>query len=255
MPEIDVQDELVEHFEPSPIPPAARDGSLELPVMRAGPRPHPRLCEQGPCRNYHRFQIQMDAERPRDEKGPGGALTSSPTPFHVQTHHYCYPTQGIEMRLGALPVIECNRWEPNVMGITSSVARAQELFKGSSESTRHQAEIEAWRLERKEIDDKIAAAERAAADDLAAMQATEAEELFFVVVNRAHPHHLIRVTAKWSDSVVQVVGRSGLFREGDNATQYSFFDWRNKRLDPLATVAHAGLTKGDQIAIELKGDQ
>jgi hypothetical protein len=84
------------------------------------------LCQAGPCRRYHRLVVQVDAEQPGAvrlpialpegtpgaQETPRGTLYRAPAAFHVQTHHYCYPDTGIEMPLGALPVVECNRWEP-----------------------------------------------------------------------------------------------------------------------------------------------
>lgn len=37
--------------------------------------------------------------------------------FHVETHHYCYPSMGIEMPLGSLPVVDCNLWDPEPSGV------------------------------------------------------------------------------------------------------------------------------------------
>jgi predicted Zn-ribbon and HTH transcriptional regulator len=72
--------------------------------------------------------VQVDAANPGavrvpialPEGTPGAELTAdgtvyrAPAAFHVQTHHYCYPDTGIEMPLGALPVVECNRWDPDI---------------------------------------------------------------------------------------------------------------------------------------------
>src|SRR5262245_21225174 len=108
----DVQDELAEGFEPTALPPVSPDGGLELPPMREAPRQPPRLCEAGPCRNYHTFKIQLDAQKPMAVGGQDGELEAPEATDHAETHHYCYPAVGIESKLGSLPVIQCNRWSP-----------------------------------------------------------------------------------------------------------------------------------------------
>ena len=57
----DVQDELQEGFEIGPLPAVGPDGAPDIPPLRDIPPPRPRLCEAGPCRNYHQFVIQLDA--------------------------------------------------------------------------------------------------------------------------------------------------------------------------------------------------
>lgn len=122
----DVQDEMQDGFEVGPVPAVGMDGSPIIEPVRAKPPPRPRLCEAGPCLNYHRFEIQLDAEDPRArtvgtalpagtpgvQVVPGGAVYLAPAAFHLEVHHYCYPTVGVEMRLGSLPVLQCNRWHP-----------------------------------------------------------------------------------------------------------------------------------------------
>lgn len=80
--------------------------------MRELPPEPPRLCSAGPCRRYHQFKIQLDAQNPMDERKSDGTVTRHGRVFHVQTHHYCYPDVGIETNLGALPVLECSKWVP-----------------------------------------------------------------------------------------------------------------------------------------------
>ncbi len=120
------QDDLQDGIEPAATPPVAADGGLEFTGMPRLLPPRPRLCQAGPCKNYHRFSIQMDAATPHTRKlpivlpegtpgaqpVPGGTVYTSPAGFHVQVSHYCYPTSGVEMILGDLPVTECNRWAP-----------------------------------------------------------------------------------------------------------------------------------------------
>lgn len=64
----------------------------------------------GPCRHYHRLEIQADAERPRAQRLPNGEVYTPPAEHHTQVSHYCYPDVGIEMTLGGTPVVACNRW-------------------------------------------------------------------------------------------------------------------------------------------------
>jgi len=46
------------------------------------------------------------------QRVPLGTVYQAPRAVHTQVHHYCYPTAGVEMRLGDEPVMECNRWVP-----------------------------------------------------------------------------------------------------------------------------------------------
>lgn len=125
----DVTDDLQDGFELGPVPAVGADGVPVVPPMRRPVPARPRLCEAGPCLNYHRFEIQLDAEDPRGRKVaatlpgipgvqhvPGGSVYAAPAAFHVESHHYCYPTVGVEMRLGSLPVLHCNRWHPMMPG-------------------------------------------------------------------------------------------------------------------------------------------
>lgn len=161
MRKMDVHDELQAAFEVSPLPPIGPDGAPMPPPMRAIPPPRPRLCEAGPCRNYHRFAIQLDAARPRArtvpvalpegtpgaQAVPGGTVYQAPAAFHVQTHHYCYPTTGIEMPLGDLPVTECNRWDPIVEAdADKDYGRSanRRKFQASSAGEQYVADVLAW---------------------------------------------------------------------------------------------------------------
>src|SRR5215470_2227374 len=115
----DLQDELADEFEPSPLPPIGPDGGPDLQPMQPSPEMHPRLCEAGPCVHYHTFQVQMDVQSPIAARvADGGVLAGAapPQPFHVETHHYCYPDSGIEFKIGSLPVVTCNRWSPMLAG-------------------------------------------------------------------------------------------------------------------------------------------
>lgn len=124
---IDPQSDLPDGIEPAPAPDRRSDGTLIIPPLRDQVPPRPSLCDAGPCRHYHRFSTQVDAANPRAVRLPGGvppgtprtvqtptgALYQAPAVFHVEVHRYCYPTVGVEMNLGALPVTECNRWDPD----------------------------------------------------------------------------------------------------------------------------------------------
>lgn len=106
---------MSDDFEPAPLA-IGPDGGIAVTAEAKIIPPPPRLCEAGPCVNYHRFVTQLDAEAPIGQAlERGGKIIGMPEgqPFHTETHHYCYPTVGIETNLGALPVLECNRWEPN----------------------------------------------------------------------------------------------------------------------------------------------
>lgn len=154
----DVRDELADGFEPHPGPPP------QEPV-RVGTPPRPRLCEAGPCENYHRFEIQTEAEDPRARKvairlpiAPGvhptadGALYQAPAAFHTQTHHYCYPTPGVEMNLGSLPVVQCNRWRPKGM--------PPGAFMSTLEGRQYLKSVEEWEADRQRSSQEAAEIER-----------------------------------------------------------------------------------------------
>lgn len=44
------------------------------------------------------------------------------SPDRLERQHWCYPDTGIEMDLGATPVVECNRWKPQGL-ITIGIRR------------------------------------------------------------------------------------------------------------------------------------
>lgn len=158
----DIQNDLADGFEVASVPPVGPDGSLKMPPMRPVVPPPPRLCEQGPCVHYHQFTIQLDAESARAAAlaGPGdghGALIGpGGQTFHTETHHYCYPTAGVESRLGSLPIIRCNRWSPKDDDDLTEEARRGDGFLLSSDGKRYLAEQAAWHAAR--------AAEQAAQD-------------------------------------------------------------------------------------------
>ncbi len=180
----DVQDELQEGFDLGRGPQIAPDGSLEVPLGRPPTPPRPRLCEAGPCRHYHRLEIQLDAEDPRARTVPialpgvpgaapvsGGSVYQAPATFHTEVHHYCYPAVGVEMVLGSLPVTQCNRWAPILeLGRRDPAALKRETFLGTPAGRRYQAELAAWEAARKAGLDEAAEAERLIAASMAMVE-------------------------------------------------------------------------------------
>lgn len=157
----DVQESLSEDFEPAQLA-IGPDGGMATHPPEPERAPPPRLCERGPCEHYHRFAIQMDVERGRGaEVLPGGKVVGQapPAPFHVQVHHYCYPTVGVEMKLGELPVLECNKWNP------LEVPDDPSPYDGKGPRLRmlaaYQADLDAWRADQDKpatgTDDELAA--------------------------------------------------------------------------------------------------
>lgn len=157
-------DNLSDHFDPSSLPPIAIDGGLELQPILAPPEAPPRLCEVGPCRHYHTFEIVMDSAKPM-----GGRLTDDGRiegtaygELHVERQHYCYPDVGIETDLGGTPVIECNRW------------RSVRWFAGGQRRAFETA-LDRWRARRQSEADTEADAIAAASADLADAAASRGE--------------------------------------------------------------------------------
>lgn len=171
-----------------PVPPSG--------VSRVPPRP--RLCEQGPCRHYHRLTIQVDAESPRAVKTPvrlpvvshmateasdGGTLYQAPRTFHTEVQHYCYPDTGIETTLGSTPVVECNRWSPDPEA-DDAAERARGIFLSSRRGQRYLADLKAWEdareaeaAEAEEIERTLADAERERSVDVDVLVNNEMAEL------------------------------------------------------------------------------
>ncbi len=148
------QENPIEDFDAGDLPPMGPDGLMTEP-QRAQVEPPPRLCEQGPCVHYHRFAIQLDVEAGLRE--PDGSPAKQP--FHVRVHHYCYPTSGVETELGALPVLECNRWEPAVARF-DIIGRIRENYIQSPAGQEYLRKLDEWKAAR-------AAELESGADDLA----------------------------------------------------------------------------------------
>lgn len=190
MPEMKTTDspgDLSGGFEPAPGP--------GVPTPRVTPS-HPRLCEAGPCINYHRLEVQVEAADPMARKVPvrlpvlkpgmvevvDGTLYQGPAVFHTAVSHYCYPSPGIEMPLGAVPVVQCNRWRPGERASNGDVlpwdfsSNGPGDFWQSREGKRYIAELTAWQeaRERAVADDQEA--ERLIAEGMAAAQDTNSDE-------------------------------------------------------------------------------
>lgn len=155
----DIQDGLQEDFEPGQLPPIGPDGAPEIPPQRRISAPAPRLCEAGPCVNYHRFEIQLDVTRPiagRVEEGGKLAGDAPPMPFHTRVCHYCYPTVGIETDLGDLPVLSCNRWKPLSGGELVEMTNREEAFYRREDGQAFKTAFDTWiaeqTAERSELD-------------------------------------------------------------------------------------------------------
>lgn len=144
----DVRDSLADGIELAGPPAAAPNGMPILPTYRDPAPPHPRLCEYGPCVNYHRFVTQVDAQQP----------ASGPAAVHFETHHYCYPTSGVETVLADMPVTECNRWKP----ILETTVRGgwRNIFAAAVDEWKHAraAELEGDAAEAADAESQISAA-------------------------------------------------------------------------------------------------
>ena len=154
------QDSLQEDFEPSALPPIGPDGAPEIPPMRKDAVPPPRLCEAGPCRHYHTFTIQLDAAQPIAAEVENGRLIGrAPRPeMHIHVHHYCYPETGIETELGALPVLQCSRWEPLTPAEIRARADREAEFNESEAGQKFQTALDAWLQAQQDTDDVAVAA-------------------------------------------------------------------------------------------------
>lgn len=177
----DVQGERFDAFEPSPPPMVGPDGSLHHSPMPGVTERAPRICEQGPCRHYHTFFVQMDAQTPiaasvTDDGrlvGDAGLVAAK-----LEPHYYCYPTTGVEFVLGELPVVNCNRWVPVDPAALTSDQMYRDRFMASPAGREYETALDRWmqrqtalsNSEQQAIDEaaaEIAAAEaeRAASDD------------------------------------------------------------------------------------------
>lgn len=193
---IDPRSDMQDGIEPTPPPARGPDGTIVIPRQRPAMPVRPSLCRAGPCRHYHQFSIQIDAANPRAVRLPiapaynhtrddspltpcpecarptTGPLYQPPAVFHVETHHYCYPTTGIEMPLGALPVTDCNRWDPDARAFApnSSIldrntrARRRDAFYATAAGREFQSQLADWERARAVAQDESAEAERLLAE-------------------------------------------------------------------------------------------
>jgi len=171
-------------IEPTPPPARSPDGTIVIPRQRPAMPVRPSLCRAGPCRHYHQFSIQIDAANPSAVRLPiapaypecarptTGPLYQPPAVFHVETHHYCYPTTGIEMPLGALPVTDCNRWDPDARAFAPNSCvldrntrdRRRVAFYATAAGREFQSQLADWERARAAEQDESAEAERLLAE-------------------------------------------------------------------------------------------
>lgn len=177
----DPHSELQDGFEVAPPPPIGPDGAPQIPPQRADPPARPSLCQAGPCRRYHRLVVQVDAATPGAvrlpivlpdgtpgaQQTPQGTVYRAPAAFHVQTHHYCYPDTGIEMPLGALPVVECNRWDPEQLTRDRGVSVSRSDFGKSAAGLAYRDAVACWEEARAAEQAEAAEAEARIAQSMA----------------------------------------------------------------------------------------
>jgi DNA-directed RNA polymerase subunit RPC12/RpoP len=115
--------------------------------------------------------VQLRIALPQGAQGaqetPQGTVYRAPAAFHVQTHHYCYPDTGIEIPLGALPVVECNRWEPQLPTTNRIADQTQLRFWDSAAGQRFRADVADWEVARATEQSEAAEAERLIAQSMA----------------------------------------------------------------------------------------
>lgn len=255
----DVQDELAEGFEPSALPPVGPDGALELPPMQKPPRHPPRLCEQGPCRNYHTFKIQLDAAKPLPVRREDGTMELPDAPDHEERHHYCYPSVGIESKLGSLPVIQCNRWSPLTAGELAAEEQKISEWQGTAAGQAFLAELAAYNDEQARLEQEAADAATEAADDLAAMPVSTCELGIEVLHNRTWRNWSCVIHVPW-DATLQFVRDRALKDAGvspEDVGQYGIVIVTKNApprmlihpgaVDSTTTISQAGLSSGDRL--------
>lgn len=228
----DPHQELQDGFDLAPPPPIGPDGAPGVPPQRTSPPARPSLCQAGPCRRYHRLVVQVDAEQPGAvrlpivlpegtpgaQQTPQGTVYCAPSAFHVQTHHYCYPDTGIEMPLGALPVVECNRWEPRVPPGVILVRGTRGVETRNREQPREAVERLFW----------DSAAGQAFRADVAAWEAARATE----VLEAAEAERLIALSMETPTIACQVCGNR--YEEQELDIQMRCGECRGANLQPRA---------------------
>lgn len=162
----DATQDLADGFEPGPLPPMGPDGGMTAGEPVKVSDPPPRICEQGPCVHYHRFEILMDATKPiAAEVGEDGRPRgiAPDVRHHVEVHHYCYPTVGVETKLGSLPMLHCNFWEPKLKAKQDALELTRAEYLESEDGKRYLGELAAWEeRQQAELEREAAVAEDAA---------------------------------------------------------------------------------------------
>lgn len=175
--------DLADGWEPSPPPSVGPDGLAVGPPSTDDVPPYPGICEAGPCRYLHRFELQVDAANPlaqqvpielpdglaRVESTPGGK-TYRPLPvFHTRVERYCYPATGIELELGSTSIVRCNRFSP--MTVTTPEGRTLDWSSGRPKTDKNPSgaspariyadKVKAWKAARLKEAQEAAEAELA----------------------------------------------------------------------------------------------
>lgn len=203
----DPHSDLHDGFEVAPLPPIGPDGAPQIPPQRSDPPARPSLCRAGPCRHYHRLVTQVEAENPRAvrlpivfpqgtpgaEETPQGTLYRAPPVFHVEAHHYCYPDTGIEMNLGALPIVECNLWDPIDPDDHQSneTERRRYRFRTTLKGQAYETSVAFWEAAR-----AAEQSEAAEADRLIAQSMTEAPTIACQVCGKAFGEHELDIETR-----------------------------------------------------------
>ena len=173
--ETELEDDYIQPEPPSmgpdglPVHPPAPPLEMDLP---------PRLCDQGPCVHYHCFKVPLAAQPSiagtvaHDDQGRS-VLVGDPTPdpIRLQSHHYCYPTPGIEFPLDA-PVLECNLWDPGNIYQAQIEGRRTNYLENTLAGQQFRTALDAWRErqhklhedEQKAIDEAMAETDRQRAE-------------------------------------------------------------------------------------------
>ena len=149
---------LADGWEPSPAPHVGPDGLAVGPTSVESVPPYPSLCEAGPCRHFHRFEIQVEAtsplaqqvsvelpDGPRVESTPGGKVYRPLPVFHTRVERYCYPDTGIELELGSASMVKCNRFSPRTQPARVRNAADQ---TGRSRWDLYLDKVKAWKADR-----------------------------------------------------------------------------------------------------------
>lgn len=155
----DIQDELQEGWDPAPLPPVAPDGGIEIQSLRVAAQAPPSLCEAGPCRHYHVFQMELDVQKPLADRVERGTLIGAPPdiPVVVQTQKYCYPDVGIELGpLGEHNIMSCNRWSPIAEHERKHDDEMRARFFETDAGKQYRTVLDAWIASQRELNAELA---------------------------------------------------------------------------------------------------